>query len=144
MITSQINTDQKGMIEELVNEFVKSYEEKIIQMILTFQIENGPGVLFIDLIPENMEELDIEFYKLEDLDPKLRTHIVDNPKRMNSIYYIINLKNMSFLFEKDLIVFYASKNLALRARRAKHPETDVSLLGHIKIPRKKIEKYIGN
>lgn len=88
---------------KIINEFLKKYEDTIIQMTIQYTMENGPGALYVDLVP-NVEELDVAYFKFNDIvNPNLKKRIATNPKRNTCVYYVIRMgpKN-AFIFERDV------------------------------------------
>lgn len=89
--------------EELVQEFLKSYQKDIIQMAIKFRMEHGIGMLIINLL-SGKEELDVEYYQYKNLTPDLQERFDGNPKIESTIYYMICLKESSLIYEHDLAV----------------------------------------
>jgi hypothetical protein len=87
--------------KEIINDFLKLHENELIKMCIEFSKENGLGALFCTLIP-NTKELDLEYFKLDDLDGNFKKRILENPKKNNTIYYAIRLYKKSYIFEKDI------------------------------------------
>lgn len=85
----------------IITQFLKEYENKIVDLTISSTKTYGLGAIFINLI-NTSDELDIEYYKVEDLCEEYKKRIYENPKVDTTIYYIIRLNNESYIFEKNI------------------------------------------
>ncbi len=85
----------------LLKEFLKNNGNMIIETVKQCTKENGPGALFITLVPDS-QELDIEYFKKDDLDGKFKKRLEDNPNLDKTIYYAIRLYKNSYTFERQI------------------------------------------
>lgn len=86
---------------EIVEEFLESYESQIIQMAITYRMDHGLGALFVTLEP-GKDDLDVSYYRYQDLMPDIRQKMSENKNINNTIYYVIIVGEESFLHEKEL------------------------------------------
>ena len=87
--------------KRIIIEFLKKYGDNIIQTTSKFKSENGQGALFITLVP-NSEELDLEYFKLDDLDGNFKQKILNDPDSNNTVYFAIRLYDTSYQFHRKL------------------------------------------
>jgi hypothetical protein len=93
-----MNKMRQQKTKRILSEFLKINGENIIETTKKYTLENGPGALFITLVP-NSNELDAEYFKIDDLDGNFKKKINDNPNK-NTIYYAIRLHKASYMFER--------------------------------------------
>lgn len=84
--------------KRILSEFLKNNGNNIIEMTVKYTLQNGPGALFITLVP-NSNELDVEYFKVEDLDGSFKKRIEENTNK-NTVYYAIRLYKTSYRFER--------------------------------------------
>ncbi len=99
--SDESNIEEESKAKDIINEFLKSHEKDLIQMAIQYTMENGLGALFCTLIPGS-DELDIEFFRVDDLDGNFKKKILDNPNNKSTIYYAIRLYKTSYIFERDI------------------------------------------
>lgn len=88
-------------MEEIIKEFLDKYEKSIIQICIQNTMEYGPGALFVNL-GEASNEIDCDYYLYEDLDKNLKKVMSKNDKLRQTIYYILVLKDKTFIYERDI------------------------------------------
>lgn len=93
--------EREKKAKELIQDFLKDHGDAIIETTIQYTKTNGLGALFITLTPYS-SELDIEYFKAEDLDGHFKNKIMDNPDNKNFVYYAIKLHHHSYIFERDL------------------------------------------
>lgn len=86
---------------EIAREFLKAFKKSVIQACIKFTIEHGPGMLVINLEkqPNNLEELDVEYWTKEQLPNDLKQKLTNTH---NSIYYCLSFPNTSLFYEERL------------------------------------------
>jgi len=82
--------------KEIMSEFIKNNEKNIIETTRKFTLENGKGALYITLVP-NSQEVDIEYFKVDDLDGNFKFKIQQN-NDPNMVFYAIRLYDTSYSF----------------------------------------------
>jgi len=93
------NKHKTKKTQEIIKEFLELNGGEILGLSGKYTQENGPGVLFVTLVP-NSSELDIEYFKIEDLDGQTRKRLEDNPNLQNTLYYAIKLHKNCYIFER--------------------------------------------
>lgn len=93
--------EREKIAKELIHDFLKEHGNAIVETAIQYTKENGLGALFITITP-NSPELDIEYFKVDDLDGGFKNKINNNPNNQNYVYYAIKLHNHSYIFERDL------------------------------------------
>ncbi len=85
----------------ILKEFLKNNGKLIMETTIQYTKENGVGALFVTLVPGS-EELDIEYFKKDDLDGKFKKRLEDNTNLNKTIYYAIRLYKNSYIFERQV------------------------------------------
>lgn len=93
--------EREKIAKDLLQDFLKENGNAIIETTIQYTKENGLGALFITVVP-NSTDLDIEYFKIDDLDGYFKNKVLNNPNHKNYVYYAIRLYNHSYMFERDL------------------------------------------
>lgn len=93
--------EREKRAKELIQDFLKVHGDAIIETTIQYTKQNGLGALFLTLNPYS-SDIDIEYFKAEDLDGNFKKKIMDNPNNKNFVYYAIKLHHHSYIFERDL------------------------------------------
>lgn len=95
------NLHKQKKAKKIIREFLKNNGDSIIETTKKYTKENGPGALFITLVPKS-DELDIEYFKMDDLDGNFKKKLQDNPNLDKTVYYAIRLYKTCYTFERRL------------------------------------------
>jgi len=82
--------------KEILSEFLKHNEKNVIEMSRKYKKENGIGALFITLFP-NSVEVDMEYFRYEDLDGNFKNKINSNHNE-NVVFYAVRLYDKTYSF----------------------------------------------
>lgn len=94
------------MEKKLVHSFLSNYEKDVINLTKDYYEKYGLGASIIKLEP-GKEELDIEYYPIDNLNESFKRLIRESEEKNNSegkkvIYYIIELNGNKFLYKNTV------------------------------------------
>ena len=105
----EINECEEKSAKELMNEleyFAKSiykeFQDNLRKINIESRTHNGLGGLVIDLDKSTTLDLDIAYYKIEDMSKDMIQVIGDNKNYKNTIYFIFMSKGLYFVIEDHL------------------------------------------
>jgi hypothetical protein len=99
---SQINISDE--LEYFAKAIYKEFKDKLIQIYIDSRNYNGLGALQIDLDKSTTVDLDISYYKIEDMTKEMIQVIGDNKNYKNTSYFIFHSKGEYFVIEDQLKV----------------------------------------
>jgi hypothetical protein len=106
-ITEENNSDKTevDILNEL-NYFAKSiykeFKDNLIKISIESRTNNGLGALVIDLNKSTTIDLDIAYYKIEDMTLNMIKVIGENKNYKNTLYFIFMSKGAFFVIEDHL------------------------------------------
>ena len=106
-IIEENNSDKTELdIQNELDYFAKSiYEEfkdNLVKINIQSRIDNGLGALVVDLDKSTTVDLDIAYYKIEDMTVDMIKVIGENKNYKNTIYFIFMSKGAYFVIEDHL------------------------------------------
>ena len=87
-------------MEQAAKDIYNEFKDQLRQMNIEYRTRNGLGGLFIDLNKSTNFELDISYYKVEDIKAEIIKMMEKTYK--NSIYFVFTLQDNSYVIEEEL------------------------------------------
>ena len=87
-------------MEQAAKDIYNEFKDQLRQMNIEYRSRNGLGALFIDLNKSTNSELDISYYKVEDIKPEIIKMMEKTYK--NSIYFVFTLQENTYVIEEEL------------------------------------------
>lgn len=87
-------------MEQAAKDIYNEFKDQLRKMNIEYRTRNGLGGLFIDLNKSTNFELDISYYKVEDIKPEIIKMMEKTYK--NSIYFVFTLQENTYVIEEEL------------------------------------------
>jgi hypothetical protein len=87
-------------MEQAAKDIYNEFKDQLRKMNIEYRTRNGLGALFIDLNKSTNFELDISYYKVEDIKAEI-IKIMEKTYK-NSIYFVFTLQDNSYVIEEEL------------------------------------------
>jgi len=87
-------------MEQAAKDIYNEFKDQLRKMNIEYRTRNGLGALFIDLNKSTNFELDISYYKVEDIKAEIIKMMEKTYK--NSIYFVFTLQDNSYVIEEEL------------------------------------------
>ena len=94
----------KDELEYFAKSIYKEFKDKFIKIYIESRQTSGLGSLLIDLDKSTTLDLDISYYKIEDMTKEMIQVIGDNKNYKNTAYFIFNSRGEYFVIEDQLKV----------------------------------------
>ena len=105
----EINETEEKTSQEIMNELeyfskalYKEFQDNLRKINIDSRLSNGLGALLIDLDKSTTLDLDISYYKIEDMTKDMIKVIGENKNYKNTIYFIFLSKGLYFVIEDHL------------------------------------------
>lgn len=105
----EINENEEKSANEILNELgyfskeiYKEFNDNLRKINIESRLNNGLGSLVIDLDKSSTTDLDIAYYKIEDMTKEMIKVIGENKNYKNTIYFIFISKGLYFVIEDQL------------------------------------------
>ena len=87
-------------MEQAAKDIYNEFKDQLRKMNIEYRSKNGLGALFIDLNKSTNFELDISYYKVEDIKAEIIKMMEKTYK--NSIYFVFTLQENTYVIEEEL------------------------------------------
>ena len=87
-------------MEQAAKDIYNEFKDQLRKMNIEYRTITGLGGLFIDLNKSTNFELDISYYKVEDIKPEIIKMMEKTYK--NSIYFVFTLQENTYVIEEEL------------------------------------------
>ena len=87
-------------MEQAAKDIYNEFKDQLSKMNIEYRTRNGLGALFIDLNKSTNFELDISYYKVEDIKAEIIKMMEKTYK--NSIYFVFTLQENTYVIEEEL------------------------------------------
>lgn len=87
-------------MEQAAKDIYNEFKDELRKMNIEYRSKNGLGALFIDLNKSTNFELDISYYKVEDIKAEVIKMMEKTYK--NSIYFVFTLQENTYVIEEEL------------------------------------------
>ena len=94
--------DVQNELDYFAKAIYNEFKNKLIQIYIDSRITNGLGALVIDLNNSTTVDLDIAYYKIEDMTVDMIKVIGENKNYKNTSYFIFMSKGAYFVIEDHL------------------------------------------
>ena len=94
----------KDELEYFAKSIYKEFKDNFIKIYIGSRRTSGLGSLLIDLDKSTTLDLDISYYKIEDMTKEMIKVIGDNKNYKNTAYFIFHSKGQYFVIEDQLKV----------------------------------------
>jgi hypothetical protein len=88
-------------MEQAAKDIYNEFKDQLRKMNIEYRTRNGLGALFIDLNKSTNFELDISYYKVEDIKAEIIKMMEKTYK--NSIYFVFTLQENTYVIEEELV-----------------------------------------
>lgn len=89
-------------LEYFSKSIYKEFNDNLKKINIQSRTDNGLGALIIDLDKSTVVDLDIAYYKIEDMTKDMIKVIGENKNYKNTIYFIFISKGLYFVIEDHL------------------------------------------
>ena len=87
-------------MDQAAKDIYNEFKDQLRKINIEYRTKNGLGGLFIDLNKSTNFELDISYYKVEDIKPEIIKMMEKTYK--NSIYFVFTLQENTYVIEEEL------------------------------------------
>jgi selenocysteine-specific translation elongation factor len=101
-ITDKTDVDIQNELDYFGKAIYQEFKHKLIQIYIDSRNTNGLGALVIDLDKSTTIDLDISYYKIEDMTAEMIKVIGENKNYKNTSYFIFMSKGAYFVVEDHL------------------------------------------
>jgi hypothetical protein len=101
-VKDNIDVKVKDELEYFAKSIYDEFKDKFIQIYIESRHTSGLGCLVIDLDNSTVNDLDIAYYKIEDMTKEMIQVIGDNQNYQNTAYFIFISKKEFFVIEDHL------------------------------------------
>ena len=101
-ITAKTDFNILNELEYFAKSIYSEFKDNLIKISIESRTNNGLGALVIDLDQSSTIDLDIAYYKIEDMTLNMIKVIGENKNYKNTLYFIFMSKGVYFVIEDHL------------------------------------------